>query len=336
MKNKPLLFLPVALRAVTQVGCRKNEKKHVATPYQPPRRGMKRLVLIPFLCSMAFAGIPGWMKDPMTLGDNQVASGAKTWTNKQTFPDPNKKILIGASSEPDLSGTVYGSGAKVSIVHHDSDAFVDLEIIGPYRNGVSGDRYIAAFNGSQLFTNGSINLWGTYPSPQITDVSMLSISSDVPIGVLFAGGGYDVLGAKHIKAYGPSDKNGVVPEVFELGGQGTIRIYNPYGIIGAVNYATPQLILGNIGYDCSDPAWTYGSINQNASGEFTIGTYDPITTNEGKEITITPEKVALRSVMDLAPMTRPATPSNNHVVLYASYDGKLHALDSQGIDHPLW
>src|ERR1043165_7873347 len=99
MKNKPLLFLRVGLRAVTQIGCRKSEKKHIGTAYEPARHWIQRLVLVPFLCSMAFAGNPDWMKDPMTLGDNQVASGAKTWTNNQTFPNPNKKILIGSSRE---------------------------------------------------------------------------------------------------------------------------------------------------------------------------------------------------------------------------------------------
>jgi hypothetical protein len=336
MKNKPLLFLRVALRAVIQTEYRKNEEKHIGTPYHP-RHPMKRLVLIPFLCSMAFAGNPGWMKDPMTLGDNQVASGAKTWTNNQTFSNPNKTVLLGASTIPDISGTDVFTGLQLLVSTRAADTKFPFAVVADYRAGSSGDRYTTYIGKSaEIFTNAFMLLWGSPPPSEVTDSSMLTISPDVPIGVVFAGSLYDADGGRHIKAYGALDKNGHSKEVFSLGGQGTLRIYNPYGIIGSANYATPQLILGNIGYDCNNPTWTYGSINQNASGEFIIGTYDPITANEGREITIIPGKVSIRSTMDLSPTTRPPTPSNGHVVLYAAYDGKLHALDSHGVDHPLW
>lgn len=279
--------------------------------------------------------IGGTMFNP-TLDINLAKSNH--WINGITFNNWTKTVLIGSDTYPDVSGTLAPNGAQLMIVGRETDNRQTFMVVGNYRSGTNGDRYTLTIGpDGDLTTNAYIQIWGTRPSQSVHDPSMLSISSDVENGILFPGGGYDVNLARHIKAYGPVDKNGFTPVVFTLSGQGTISIFNPYGAVGGVNYAKPGIILGDIGYDANTPDWHYSQITQDSDGNLIIGTYDPPTNGLSQQFRIHSngdvdivENGDVRFKVDheghttiygditLAPIARPSSPIEGNI--YSDFD----------------
>ncbi len=178
-------------------------------------------------------------------GGDVTAAGANTFTNTNKFTDPTKLFLVGASSAPDISGTFFTAGSNVEIVT--GAAFAGTKtpfmIVGDYRIGSSGDRYLMTVQRDlSFFTNAAMDLNALDVGGSIGDSQFsLRVASDVPVATSFYTAIDYTGGGALIDGWGA----GISPQakVFSLNSAGTARFDNPYGTSGLGNYQIPQVIL---------------------------------------------------------------------------------------------
>jgi hypothetical protein len=252
---------------------------------------MKRLALFLFLVPLCF------------YGQITVSPSAGGISNPNTanviFSDPTKTLLLGdAAKFSDLSSTISGGTSQLLIQSHDSDPGLAFAVVGKYRNGVSGERYFMGIGADGHYTTNSyVSLDGlAYNIPGGLDY-MFHIGMDVARAILIGGQYTDAAGGRFFMGFGAADGGGTNVKTVEIGTQGTLYLYNPYGQTGSVQYAKPQAVFADIGTNYAAPSWTYGSLRESA-GHLRIGTYNGSTT-EGDEIDITAGAVKVNGTLEV-------------------------------------
>ncbi|HEX4639156.1 MAG TPA: hypothetical protein VH170_06700 [Chthoniobacterales bacterium] len=254
-------------------------------------------VLLITLLSRAHAAAP----DPVHLSGTETITGFKTDTNSWTFSNSASTLLLGTTAIPNLSSTI--SGAQLLISTSNSNPNWPFAVVGGYRYGASGERYYSGFYPDGHFsTNEYIVISGGGYGVPDSPPYMAYIGQDVGIGILQVGAFTDSGPSSNVKLYegwGPSDSGGRQAKVFDLGTQGTIWLFNPYGQTGAVQYDLPQIVLGDIGSNYATPSWTYGAFRQH-NGHLRIGTYDGQRA-EGGELDVSAGQVSVAGSFIISP-----------------------------------
>lgn len=271
-----IMAAPEALHRDTKTG---------VVPETPIKFSLGQVYLNGTLIENQLGGLP-----TQTSNSNKVLTtngSAASWTNSIagnfTFSDPTKTLLLGASSVPNIASGSFPNGAQLLISSRAADSKIPIAVYGDYRNGVSGERYAFAIDQSgQIYSNAYMTLNGGAPGEGNPPGSyMLFINSDVAYGSIVHNGlspGFLWYGQ------GIDSNTTTAPEVFSVNSNGQLRLSNPYGTGGAINYQKPQLVLGNIG-TTSSPAWTYSSLYE-LNSVLVIGRYNNSTFVQGNELNI--------------------------------------------------
>jgi hypothetical protein len=210
------------------------------------------------------------------------------WLNNFTFSDPTKRLLLGASSDPDLSGTGFPFGGQLVISTQMTDAQVPFVVVGPYRSGSSGDRYSTAiYQDGHIATNAYIQIDGAGPGVGISEAgpNMFEIYADVPTAISLYNPFHTDGGGRLIEGWGLANSAGTHPLAFEVTSEGRVTIDNG----NRTSY--PQLILKDT--DPVSAAPKTGMSLRQLNGFARIGTYNNSTNFQDEQIIMSTSEIRL-------------------------------------------
>src|SRR2546423_3955082 len=149
--------------------------------------GYAAIFLSLMFVSRSYGAPPAQDNTVLHLAGTETITGFKTDTNNWTFSNPSSTLLLGATSIPGLNSIM--SGGQLLISTSTANPHWPFAVVGPYRNGVSGERYYSGFAPDGHFiSNQYLSLVGIGFGASENGGSMASIWADVPVALSITNG----------------------------------------------------------------------------------------------------------------------------------------------------
>lgn len=228
----------------------------------------------------------------VNLTGNQTVAGDKTFTGNTTLSDQTKRFLVGTSTVPvDSSSTGFSDPQIMILAGSGSPHDTSLVVLGSYRVGSSGERYVSIFgNNGGFSTNGPVVMDAVRSGGPTIPSSSLAVKSDTTRPLILWTAFDRTQDGRLMIGYGETAISGTFPITATIWPEGMLELNNPYAAL----FPNPQIVLRDSGAGSSTPLFA-GSMRV-VDGRLAIGSYTLSSNAQGEELQIIPGKVLVSTL----------------------------------------